>query len=143
MTLVDALFNGPNAPSGMIIMNSDDLNSDANGISINGKTFADSFMASCGMACPDPETVSLPLNLGRQYRILNARFGISDSSPGPSGSASIEVIADGVIVYNRAFSLGQSQNVKLNILGVLRLTFQFSGPLQTIYPAAGEPTVYK
>jgi hypothetical protein len=124
-------------------MNSDDLNSDANGISINGKTFADSFLASCGIACSDPETVSLPLNLDRRYRILKARFGISDNSPSSTRASSIEVIADGVVIYNRSFSLGQSQNVRLNVAGVLRLTFQFMGPLQTVYPAVGEPTVYK
>ena len=123
-------------------MSNDDIQSDANGISINGKTFPDSFMGACEALCQNPETVSLPLDLGRKYRTLKGRFGISDGSPTPGEPATIELIADGNVIYDRAFSLGQSQDVTLNVSGVLRLTVQFTGPLQDVYPAIGEPTVY-
>jgi hypothetical protein len=123
-------------------MGNDDLQTDANGISINGETFADSYMAACEALCQNPETVSLPLNLDKRYQVLKARFGISDNSPDSADSASIEVIADGAVIYNESFSLGQSHDVSLNVSGVLRLTFQFVGPLQEVYPAVGEPTAY-
>lgn len=133
---------GPSAPDGLFIEGNDDLQQDANGVSINGTVFADSYEAGCSALCPNPETVPLPLDLGKKYQTIKATFGAADNSPSNSLSASIEVIADGDIIYSRSFSVGQSQVVTLNVSGVDRLTFQFIGDLQNVYPAVGEPTAY-
>lgn len=135
---------GPAAPDGTIIIGGGaDLQSDDTGGVINGQTFANAFEGDCGMACTEPETVSLPLNLGRKYSILKARFGIDDKSLSASEPATITIIADGSIIYSRSFTLGHSSDVTLNISEVLRLTVQFSGDLHHVFPAVGDPTVYQ
>lgn len=101
------------------------------------------FEGACSLLCEESESAAVQLDLGRKYQTLKATFGISDNSNDPSSSANIEVIADGSVIYDKSFELGQSQNVDLNVSGVLRLTFQFSGPLGNVYPAIGEPTVYQ
>jgi NPCBM/NEW2 domain len=136
-------LTGPNAPAGIIVEYGNSyVMTDATGVSINGQTFADSFEGICESLCPNPETGTLPLDLGRKYTTLKAVFGVADNSLSSTDSATIEVIADGVIIYDHAFSVGYSENVSLNVSGVLRLTFQFSGDLEYVYPAVGEPTVY-
>ena len=125
-----------------IISDGGDVYSDVNGISIDGKVFAHSYEAKCQMLCDSQETTWLSLDLRRNYRTLRTRFGISDDSPSSTKSAAITVIADGVIIYQRSFSLGHSADVNLNISKVLRLVVQFSGPLGSVYPAAGEPMAY-
>jgi hypothetical protein len=114
---------GPNAPNGAIIISNDDIQSDATGGSINGQTFSNAFVGDCGMACSEPETASLPLNLGRQYTLLKARFGIDDNSLSSTEPTTITVIADGSVIYSHAFTLGHSSDVTLNVSDVLRLTF--------------------
>jgi NPCBM/NEW2 domain len=136
-------LTGPDAPPGVIVEGGGmDLRTDATGVSINGQIFANSFEGLCEAACSDPETLMLPLDLDRKYDILKARFGVADNSLSSTDSATIEVIADGDVIYDHAFSLGHSQDVSLNVSGILRLTFQFTGNLEYVYPAVGDPTVY-
>jgi hypothetical protein len=125
-----------------IISDGGDVFTDANGVSINGRTFVDSYEADCQLLCNKEETTWISLNLGRQYATLSARFGVSDDSLSSTKSATIEVIANGIIIYHRSFRVGQSSDVNLNISGVLRLIIQFSGPLGSVYPAVGDPTAY-
>ena len=125
-----------------IITDDGDVYTNVSGVSINGKVFVHSFEAQCQLLCDSQETSLISLNLRRKYRMLKARFGISDDSLSSTKRAAIEVIADGSIIYHRSFGLGQSANVHLNISGVLRLIVRFSGPLGSVYPAVGEPTAY-
>jgi hypothetical protein len=125
-----------------IISDGGDVYYNVSGISINGKTFVHSYEAKCQMLCNSQETTQLSLDLRRKYRMLIARFGISDDSLSSTKAAAIEVIADGTIIYHGSFSLGHSADVNLKVSGVLRLIVQFSGPLGSVYPSVGEPTAY-
>jgi hypothetical protein len=118
------------------------VDTDENGVSINGKRFVDHFEGECPLLCSDPETGSVSLNVGRKYDILKARLGIDDNSPSQAKSAAIEIIADGDIIFHGSFRLGISKDISLNISNVLRLTFRFSGPLGYVHPAVGDPTAY-
>jgi hypothetical protein len=82
---------------------------------VNGQYFADSVYLDLN---PGPGNVSY--NLGRQWRDLEATVGLSDDSP-ENGNVQFQVFADGRSIYNHVFQLGQSQQITLNVTGVLRL----------------------
>ena len=59
-------------------------------------------------------------NLGRQWRHLEATVGLSDDSP-ENEKVQFQIFADQRSIYNHVFELGQSQQINLNVSGVLRL----------------------
>jgi NPCBM/NEW2 domain len=82
---------------------------------VNGQYFANSVYLDLN---PGPGNVSY--NLGRQWRELDATVGLSDNSP-ENEKVQFQVFADGRSIYNHVFQLGQSQQITLNVTGVLRL----------------------
>ena len=84
---------------------------------------------------PGPDSVSY--DLGRRWRTLDMTLGLSDSSTG-SGIARFQVTADKRLIYTGNFTLGQSRNVRLNVVGVARVdltTTLVSGDTGSAYPA--------
>lgn len=67
---------------------------------------------------PGPDSVSY--NLERQWRHLAATVGLSDDSP-ENEKVQFQAFADGRLIYDHVFQLGQSQQVTLDVAGVLRL----------------------
>jgi hypothetical protein len=82
---------------------------------VNGQYFAESVYLSLN---PGPANVSY--NLERQWHSLQATVGLSDDSP-EAEKVRFQVIADQRIIYDHTFVLGQSQQINLNVSGVLRL----------------------
>jgi NPCBM/NEW2 domain len=82
---------------------------------VNGQYFADSVYLSMN---PGPGNVSY--NLERQWHRLQATVGLSDDSP-ENEKVRFQVIADQRVVYDHVFVLGQSQQISLDMSGVLRL----------------------
>jgi len=65
-------------------------------------------------------STSAEYNIERQWRILDATIGLRDDSP-QKEEFELQVFADGNPIYSHLFGLGQSQHIRLNIVGVLRL----------------------
>lgn len=84
---------------------------------VNGQTYANSVYLEVN---PGPANVSY--NLGRQWNHLEATLGLSDNSP-ENEKIQFQILADQRTIYSHVFELGQSQQVNLNVTGVLRLEF--------------------
>lgn len=65
-------------------------------------------------------STSAAYNIERQWRSLEATVGLRDDSP-QKAEYEFQVFADGNPIYSHLFGLGQSQHIRLNIVGVLRL----------------------
>ncbi len=65
-------------------------------------------------------TPTSPSSNQRQWRTLRATVGLRDDSP-QNEKYEFQVFADGHPIYSHLLALGQSQNITLNIAGVLRL----------------------
>lgn len=63
---------------------------------------------------------SVAYNIERQWRTLEATVGLRDDSP-QNEEYEFQIFADGRPIYSHLFTLGQSQHIKLSIVGVLRL----------------------
>src|ERR1039457_5093466 len=84
-------------------------------VEVNGLYYANSVYLDLN---PGPGNVSY--NLGRQWRHLEATVGLSDDSP-ENEKVQFQIFADQRSIYNHVFELGQSQQINLNVSGVLRL----------------------
>jgi len=84
---------------------------------VNGQTYPNSVYLEVN---PGPANVSY--NLGRQWDHLDATLGLSDNSP-ENEKIQFQILADQRTIYSHVFELGQSQQVNLNVTGVLRLEF--------------------
>lgn len=84
-------------------------------VEVNGQYYANSVYLDLN---PGPGNVSY--NLGRQWRHLEATVGLSDDSP-ENEKVQFQIFADQRSIYNHVFELGQSQQINLNVSGVLRL----------------------
>jgi hypothetical protein len=82
---------------------------------VNGRSYPNSVVQYLD---PGPDSVSY--NLGRQWRTLDMTLGLSDKST-ENETAQFQLVADGRTIYTGSFTLGQSQHVRLNVSGVLRL----------------------
>lgn len=80
---------------------------------VNGRYFANSVYLS-----NPPGNVSY--NIGRQWKDLEATVGLSDDSP-ENEKVQFQILADQRSIYNHVFVLGQSQQINLDVTGVLRL----------------------
>jgi hypothetical protein len=82
---------------------------------VNGQTYANSVALDV-----DPGPANVSYNLGRQWSYLQATLGLSDSSP-ENEQIQFQIVADQRTIYSHVFDLGQSQQINLNVTGVLRL----------------------
>jgi NPCBM/NEW2 domain len=80
--------------------------------------------------------------LGRKCTSMEATFGLSDRTE-TGGQATVFVNADGVLVYGRAFALGESELRKVDVTGVYRLRMDFRQTANTppTEPSAGAARV--
>lgn len=106
-----------------------------NSIPINAKTFTYGF-SGCQIPC---SSATVDINLNRSFSTLTARLGVRDTSSA-SGSARIQVIADGKVIAVKTVRLGVSFDVKLSVKNVLRLRFVESND-GGVVAAIGDPTV--
>ena len=68
-------------------------------------------------------TYSVQYDLGRDYQTFTATVGLSDASAS-NATVRLEVLADNRSVYSKDFSLGQTDTVKIDVSGALRLDFK-------------------
>ncbi|MGW9432769.1 NPCBM/NEW2 domain-containing protein [Streptomyces decoyicus] len=92
---------------------------------VNGAGFPRSVSLSVNAAGPVNEA---EYNIGRQWPKFRATIGLRDDSP-TGGQLSFEIRADGKSIFKRSVSLGQAQDVSLDLNGALRLklTLTYSG----------------
>jgi NPCBM/NEW2 domain len=83
---------------------------------VNGSNYLNSVMLYMALG----GSTSAAYNIERQWRSLEATVGLRDDSP-QKEEFELQVFADGNPIYSHLFGLGQSQHIKLNIVGVLRL----------------------
>jgi len=88
---------------------------DAASAAVNGKSYLNSVILDMNFG-----STSVAYNLERQWRSLEATVGLRDDS-NPKDKYEFQVYADGHPIYSHLFALGQSQHIKLSIVGVLRL----------------------
>lgn len=109
------------------------------GVDINGERFVYGASGHCEIGCGIEYDDYIEFNLGRDYKTFRATLGLSDRSP-QGTSRRIRVLVDGELLYERDFSLGQSEAVKLDVTGKLRLRIEVLGS-HFVYGAIGDPTV--
>jgi hypothetical protein len=85
-------------------------------VEVNGVVYANSVILDPNPGYP----ASISYNLGRQWGKLDMTVGLSDDSA-EHQSVQFQLVGDGNTIYTHTFVLGQSQNVALNVTGVLRL----------------------
>jgi hypothetical protein len=110
-------------------------------VAINGKTALTAFRTSYSCCDSHPYEAYVDLNLSRAYKKLTGRFGVEDHAKA-NESVHVRVYADNRLLYDKAFALGQSEDVTLDVTGVLRLRFDFVGPFADVPTAIGDPTVF-
>jgi hypothetical protein len=82
---------------------------------VNGRNYLNSVILDMNFG-----KTSAAYNLEHQWRILQATVGLRDDST-QKDEYEFQVFADGRPIYSHLFALGQSQHIRLNIAGVLRL----------------------
>lgn len=104
---------------------------DTSAATVNGKGFPRSITqtVSAGGAVNEAE-----YNLDRHWNHFNATIGLRDDSPS-GGQLTFEVSADGKPLYKQVVTLGETQDVNLDLNGALRLklTVTYSGQDTTYY----------
>jgi len=95
------------------VANSGSLNT--GGAEANGSFFAQSVMLYL-----NPGPASVEYNLGRHWQRLVATVGLRDDSA-ENQRFQFQAFADGRLIYNHTFALGQSRHISLDVTGVLRL----------------------
>jgi hypothetical protein len=107
----------------------------ASSITINASTYTYGFTGCWGYCV----NASADINLGRAYSRLTARLGVLDNSHA-TGTARIQVIADGAVIAVKTVHLGVSFDIDVSVTNVLRLQF-----IETndggVVAAIGDPTV--
>jgi len=88
---------------------------DTGDAAINGRNYLNSVILDMNFG-----KTSAAYNLERQWRTLQATVGLRDDST-QKDEYEFQVFADGRPIYSHLFVLGQSQRIRLNIAGVLRL----------------------
>jgi len=82
---------------------------------VNGMLFAHSLVMDVTFG---PDTVEY--NLGRHWQHLQATVGLRDDSAAHA-QVRLEAFGDERPLYSHAFSLGESEQINLDVSGVLRL----------------------
>jgi hypothetical protein len=75
--------------------------------------------------------------LGRDCETLEVTFGLSDRTE-TGGRATLQLMEDGVVSYNRTFDLGQSEPKSIDVTGVFRIRFDYAQVADT---PATEPSL--
>lgn len=88
-------------------------------VTVSGTDYPDSIISANNVPPPGPNHIDY--NLNRDCKRLDARYGISDASPG-TGTASLALLADNVSKYTGTFGLTQSQLIATDVTGVFRIT---------------------
>jgi NPCBM/NEW2 domain len=88
---------------------------DTGDAAVNGRDYLNSVILDMNFG-----KTSAAYNLERQWRTLQATVGLRDDST-QKDEYEFQVFADGRPIYSHLFALGQSQHIRLNVAGVLRL----------------------
>ena len=80
-------------------------------------------------------------NLSGAYSTFRARIGVWDSPDNGLGSAPVQVLVDGQVVFERQVSRGGGANVSLSVKGAQRLELSIRVPKGPLVVAIGDPTV--
>ncbi|MBD3580505.1 NPCBM/NEW2 domain-containing protein [Streptomyces sp. KD18] len=64
-------------------------------------------------------------NLGGRWRLFDATIGVRDDSPS-GGRITFQALVDGRSVMKRELGVGESEKVKINVSGALRLMLKVS-----------------
>jgi hypothetical protein len=95
------------------------------GASVNGN-----FYATSVILCMNPGPESVEYNIERHWSILDATVGLRDDSA-QNQEFDFQILADGRTIYDHVLGLGQSQHIRLNIAGALRI--ELSATLSSSY----------
>ncbi|WP_406464620.1 NPCBM/NEW2 domain-containing protein [Streptomyces sp. NBC_01622] len=87
---------------------------------VNGNAYARSIYFSSDKIEPQN---SAEYNLGRHWRTMTATIGLRDDSP-TGCELRFDTFADGKPINSETLSIGESQDLKLDITHVLRMKFQ-------------------
>jgi serine/threonine-protein kinase len=85
-------------------------------MNLNGKTYVHAVYTDTGCS----QAAALQYDLGRHYQVFDATVGLSDDSAS-EGALQIDVLLDGRSVFSGQASLGQPQQVQVDVTGGLRL----------------------
>jgi hypothetical protein len=91
-------------------------NFDTGNATVSGNSYLNSVILDMALG----GSYSVSYNIERQWHVLKATVGLQDDSP-QNEEYEFQVFADGRPIYSHLFTLGQSQHIRLNIVGVLRL----------------------
>jgi hypothetical protein len=101
---------------------------------VNGQYYTNSIILYM-----NPGPASVEYNLGRHWQSLNMTLGLRDDSA-DNQPEQFRVLADGRIMYTRAFALGESQSVTINVMGILHLELEntllsqhYVGPVYAVW----------
>jgi hypothetical protein len=108
-------------------------------VDINGERFTYGAAWRCSIGCGTTYDDFVEFNLGRDYRKFRATLGLADDSP-QGVKRRFRVLADGRLLYERDFALGQSEAVTLDVTGALRLRVEVLDS-HFSFGAIGDPTV--
>ncbi len=132
------ITNDPN-----FVADSTNMQTNPGNLQINGKTSLNGFLDNWACGCNYDDTTresTADIDLGRHYTTFIARFGIEDHSA-TTKTIEYRVYADGHLIYDKGFKLGQSADVSINVTGVLRLEIDLRGALDEVNAAVGDPRV--
>jgi hypothetical protein len=88
-------------------------------VAVGGTSYPDSIASYNSVTPPGPNHIDY--NLNRDCKSLEARYGLSDNSPG-TGTATLALVADNVGKYTGTFGLTQSALVTTDVTNVFRIT---------------------
>jgi hypothetical protein len=88
-------------------------------VTLGGTSYPDSITSFNNVPPPGPNHIDY--NLNRDCKTLEARYGLSDSSPSTS-TASLSLVADNVATFSGSYGLTQSQLVTTDVTNVFRIT---------------------
>jgi hypothetical protein len=141
---------GDQAPAGTVVTSGGDNYVDtvvnATAVSINGHDAKRVLAASCQYCGSNSDVEAyVVLNLGRKYSTLRARLGATDRSKSTKPVTIEATVIDSgrqISIYNKSFTVGESEDVALPVSNVLQLKFVFRGLLNQVYAGVGDPTVF-
>lgn len=107
-------------------------------VTINGTHYSRSLYFYRGASSPG----FIEYNISRKCSLLQGIYGLDDSSDTGS-TGKVAVLADGALIYEGNFGVGQSEDVTIGTSGSFRLRFEFdyTSPDDGAQPAVGNPKV--
>ncbi|MCD0445797.1 NPCBM/NEW2 domain-containing protein [Glycomyces sp. A-F 0318] len=126
-------------------VDAENVKGDPGGFSINGNDVRTGYLESSScFQCTGETEASVEIDLNRDYSRFTALLGLEDSSRADE-EVGFYIYADGALIYEGKFSLGESEQIELSVNDTLRLKFVFTGrlSLDRVKPAVGDPLVFK